>query len=155
MQTLSKMAKIPKSKSNWDNAGVVFIQKAITICDSNWKDGNRTKKKGKKYVFKTLSISAMKIEKKSKTYLLIVLSPAKEKKSNLKISSKSIRTDWKLIKTDQKTWSETDQKLMSPQKSFLSFLFPPKNNAFLQVIFMKSEKIILESRKRTSLESYQ
>lgn len=111
------------------------------------------KKKGKN-VFKTLSISAMKIEKNQKpTYSLSY--HLQNKKSNLKISSKSIRTDWKLIKTDQKTWSETDQKLMSPQKSFLSFLFPPKNNAFLQVIFMKSEKIILESRKRTSLESYQ
>ena len=52
MQTLSKMAKIPKSKSNWDNAGVVFIQKAITVCDSNWQDRTKTQK-GKKICFQT------------------------------------------------------------------------------------------------------
>ena len=143
MQTLSKMAKIPKS--NWDNAGVVFIQKAITICDSNWQDGNKTEKR-KKYVFKTFVNKCHENWKKSKNYLLIVLSPAKQKKSNLKISSKSIRTDRKLIKTDQ--------KLMSSQKSFLSFLFPPKNNAFLQVIFMKSENHFGVSKKN-KLESYQ
>ena len=95
------------------------------------------RKKEKKYVFKPF-VKCHENWKKSKNYLLIVLSPAKQKKSNLKISSKSIRTDRKLIKLIRKL-IKTDQKLMSSLKSFLSFLFPPKNNAFLQVIFMKSE----------------
>lgn len=67
------------------------------------------RKKEKKYVFKPF-VKCHENWKKSKNYLLIVLSPAKQKKSNLKISSKSIRTDRKLIKTDQKidqNWSET------------------------------------------------
>lgn len=138
MQTLSKMAKIPKS--NWDNAGVVFIQKAITICDSNWQDGNKTEKR-KKYVFKTFVNKCHENWKKSKNYLLIVLSPAKQKKSNLKISSKSIRTDRKLIKTDQ--------KLMSSQSLFCLFSSLRKIMHFYKS-FLWSQKIILESRKRTS-----
>jgi len=142
MQTLSKMAKIPKS--NWDNAGVVFIQKAITICDSNWQDGNKTEKM-KKYVFKTFVNKCHENWKKIQKLPTHCLITCKTKKSNLKISSKSIRTDRKLIKTDQ--------KLMSSQ-SFLSFLFPPKNNAFLQVIFMKSENHFGVSKKN-KLESYQ
>lgn len=141
MQTLFKMAKIPKSKSNWDNAGVVFIQKAITVCDSNWQDRIKTQKR-KKICFQ----SAMKIEKKSKNYLLIVLSPAKQNK----IKSQD------LFKKHQ-NWSKIDQNWSETyviSKSFLSFLFPPKNNAFLQVIFMKSENHFGVSKKN-KLESYQ
>jgi len=109
-------------------------------------------KKGKNMFSKLLLTSAMKIEKNPKlpTHCLIT---CKTKKTNLKISSKSIRTDRKLIKTDQKldqNWSET----YVISKSFLSFLFPPKNNAFLQVIFMKSENHFGVSKKN-KLESYQ
>jgi len=58
-------------------------------------------KKGKNMFSKLLLTSAMKIEKNPKlpTHCLIT---CKTKKTNLKISSKSIRTDRKLIKTDQK-----------------------------------------------------
>lgn len=88
----------------------------------------------------------MKIEKKSKNYLLIVLSPAKQNK----IKSQD------LFKKHQ-NWSKIDQNWSETyviSKSFLSFLFPPKNNAFLQVIFMKSENHFGVSKKN-KLESYQ
>lgn len=138
MQTLSKMAKIPKS--NWDNAGVVFIQKAITICDSNWQDGNKTEKR-KKYVFKTFVNKCHENWKKIQKLPTHCLITCKTKKSNLKISSKSIRTDRKLIKTDQ--------KLMSSQSLFCLFSSLRKIMHFYKS-FLWSQKIILESRKRTS-----
>ena len=95
------------------------------------------RKKEKKYVFKPF-VKCHENWKKSKNYLLIVLSPAKQKNQisrSLQKASELIENWSKLIRKLIKT----DQKLMSSLKSFLSFLFPPKNNAFLQVIFMKSE----------------
>jgi len=150
MQTLSKMAKIPKS--NWDNAGVVFIQKAITICDSNWQDGNKTQKR-KKYVFKTFVNKCHENWKKSKTTYSLSYHLQNKKKQisrSLQKASELIENWSKLIRNLIKT----DQKLMSSQSLFLSFLFPPKNNAFLQVIFMKSENHFGVSKKN-KLESYQ
>ena len=147
MQTLSKMAKIPKSKSNWDNAGVVFIQKAITVCDSNWQDGNKTQK-GKKYVFKTFVNKCHENWKKSKNYLLIVLSPAKQKIKSQDLFKK--HQNWS--KTDQnwsETWSKLIQKLMSSQSLFCLFSSLRKIMHFYKS-FLWSQKIILESRKRTS-----
>jgi len=143
MQTLSKMAKIPKS--NWDNAGVVFIQKAITICDSNWQDGNKTEKR-KKYVFKTFVNKCHENWKKNPktTYSL-----------SYHLQNKKIKSQ-DLFKKHQ-NWSKIDQNWSETyviSKSFLSFLFPPKNNAFLQVIFMKSENHFGVSKKN-KLESYQ
>ena len=145
MQTLSKMAKIPKSKSNWDNAGVVFIQKAITICDSNWQDGNKTEKR-KKYVFKTFVNKCHENWKKNPktTYSL-----------SYHLQNKKIKSQ-DLFKKHQ-NWSKIDQNWSETyviSKSFLSFLFPPKNNAFLQVIFMKSENHFGVLKKNT-LESSQ
>merc|ERR1712203_1081551 len=116
--------------------------------------GMETKpKKGKNMFSKLLLTSAMNIEKKIQKLPTHCLITCKTKKSNLKISSKSIRTDRKLIKLIRKL-IKTDQKLMSSQSLFLSFLFPPKNNAFLQVIFMKSENHFGVSKKN-KLESYQ
>ena len=143
MQTLSKMAKIPKS--NWDNAGVVFIQKAITICDSNWQDGNKTEKR-KKYVFKTFVNKCHENWKKNPktTYSL-----------SYHLQNKKIKSQ-DLFKKHQ-NWSKIDQNWSETyviSKSFLSFLFPPKNNAFLQVIFMKSENHFGVLKKNT-LESSQ
>ena len=144
MQTLSKMAKIPKSKSYWDNAGVVFIQKAITVCDSNWQDRIKTQKN----VFsKLLLTSAMNIEKKIQKLPTHCLITCKTKKSNLKISSKSIRTDRKLIKLIRKL-IKTDQKLMSSQSLFCLFSSLRKIMHFYKS-FLWSQKIILESWKRT------
>merc|ERR1712203_905190 len=108
-------------------------------------------KKGKNMFSKLLLTSAMNIEKKIQKLPTHCLITPKKIKSH--ISSKSIRTDRKLIKLIRKL-IKTDQKLMSSQSLFLSFLFPPKNNAFLQVIFMKSENHFGVSKKN-KLESYQ
>lgn len=143
MQTLSKMAKIPKSKSNWDNAGVVFIQKAITVCDSNWQDRIKTQKR-KKICFQNKCHENWKKIQKLPTHCLIT---CKTKKSNLKISSKSIRTDRKLIKLIRKL-IKTDQKLMSSQSLFCLFSSLRKIMHFYKS-FLWSQKIILESWKRT------
>jgi hypothetical protein len=65
---------------------------------TRWK---QNPKKEKNMFSKLLLTSAMKIEKNPKTTYSLSYH-LQNKKSNLKISSKSIRTDRKLIKTDQK-----------------------------------------------------
>lgn len=137
MQTLSKMAKIPKS--NWDNAGVVFIQKAITICDSNWQDGNKTEKR-KKYVFKTFVNKCHENWKKSKNYLLIVLSPAKQKNQ----ISRSLQKASELIEN----WSKLIRNLC--HLSLFCLFSSLRKIMHFYKSFLWSQKIILESRKRTS-----
>lgn len=106
-------------------------------------------KKGKKYVFKTVP---WKLKKNPKTTYSLSYHL-----QNKKIKSQDLfkkHQNWsKTDQTDQKidqNWSET----YVISKSFLSFLFPPKNNAFLQVIFMKSENHFGVLKKNT-LESSQ
>ena len=99
-------------------------------------------KKGKKYVFKTFVNKCHENWKKiPKTTYSLSYHLQNKTKSNLKISSKSIRTDRKLIKTDQ--------KLMSSQSLFCLFSSLRKIMHFYKS-FLWSQKIILESRKRTS-----
>lgn len=102
-------------------------------------------KKGKTCVFKTFvnKCHEKKIQKLP-THCLIT---CKTKKSNLKISSKSIRTDRKLIKLIRKL-IKTDQKLMSSQSLFCLFSSLRKIMHFYKS-FLWSQKIILESWKRT------
>jgi len=64
-------------------------------------------KKGKKYVFKTFVNKCHENWKKSKNYLLIVLSPAKQKIKSQDLFKK--HQNWS--KTDQ-NWSETWSKLI-------------------------------------------
>ena len=77
-------------------------------------------KKGKTCVFKTFVNKCHENWKKIQKLPTHCLITCKTKKSNLKISSKSIRTDRKLIKLIRKL-IKTDQKLMSSQSLFCLF----------------------------------
>ena len=145
MQTLSKMAKIPKS--NWDNAGVVFIQKAITICDSNWQDGNKTQKR-KKYVFKTFVNKCHENWKKSKTTYSLSYHLQNKKKQ----ISRSLQKASELIEN----WSKLIRNLIKlirnlcHLKVFFCLFSSLRKIMHFYKSFLWSQKIILESRKKTS-----
>lgn len=105
-------------------------------------------KKGKTCVFKTFVNKCHENWKKNpKTTYSLSYHLQNKKKSNLKISSKSIRTDRKLIKLIRKL-IKTDQKLMSSQSLFCLFSSLRKIMHFYKS-FLWSQKIILESWKRT------
>ena len=95
-------------------------------------------KKGKTCVFKTFVNKCHEHWKKNPKTTYSLSYHLQNKKIKSQDLFKKYQNWSKTDQTDQKidqNWSET----YVISKSFLSFLFPPKNNAFLQVIFMKSE----------------
>lgn len=105
------------------------------------------RKKEKKYVFKTFVNKCHENWKKSKNYLLIVLSPAKQKNQ----ISRSLQKVSELIE-NWSNWSENWSKLirnLCHLKVFFCLFSSLRKIMHFYKSFLWSQKIILESWKRT------